>query len=272
MLFLKEFPEIQERIIFEIILYVLEIKDISQFISLGLKVSQAQEKQIRNHLFEIRNGKPYEYITNLCNFMGSNFFVNESVLIPRIDTETLVEFIFDLKAFGLKKCEEELKILDICTGSGCIGVSLAKFFVNSTVIAVDISPDALEIAKMNAKNNGVDGRFSAIQMNILEEFPAENFDIIIANPPYIKTQDIKTLAISVQNFEPHLALDGGDDGLIFYKRLVKYASTLKNCDIIFEIGHDQAHDVQKVLEKEGILKSGIIKDFGGNDRGVYFQV
>ena len=267
MLFLKEFPEIQERIIFEIILYVLEIKEISQFISRGSKVSQEQEKQIRNHLSEIRNGKPYEYITNWCNFMGSDFFVNESVLIPRIDTEPLVEFVF-----GVKKREEGLKILDICTGSGCIGVSLAKFFVNSTVLAVDISPDALEIAKINAKNNGVAQRFSTIKMDILKEFPTENFDIIIANPPYIKTQDIKTLAISVQNFEPHLALDGGNDGLIFYKKLAKHASTLKNCDIIFEIGYDQVRDIQKILEKEGILKSRIIKDFGENDRGVYFQV
>lgn len=267
MLFLKEFPEIQERIIFEIILYVLEIKDISQFISQNSAITQAQEGQIRNHLLEIRNGKPYEYITNWCNFMGNNFFVNESVLIPRIDTEPLVEFVF-----GVKKREEGLKILDICTGSGCIGVSLAKFFVNSTVVAADISPDALEIAKINAKNNGVVERFSTIKMDILKELPTENFDIIIANPPYIKTQDIKTLAISVRNFEPHLALDGGNDGLIFYKKLAKHASTLKNCDIIFEIGYDQASDIQKILEKEGILECKIIKDFGENDRGVYFQV
>ena len=267
MLFFKEFPEIQERIIFEIVFHILEIKNVAQFISLNYKMSQAQEVQIRNHLLEIQNGKPYEYITNSCNFMGNNFFVNESVLIPRIDTEPLVEFVF-----GLKKRDETLKILDICTGSGCIGVSLAKFFLNSRVIAVDISPDALEISKINAKNNGVNRRFSTIQMNILEEIPTGDFDIVIANPPYIKTNDIKTLSSSVRDFEPHLALNGGDDGLIFYKRLVKYASTLRNCDIIFEIGHNQAHDVQKILENEGILKSRILKDFGENDRGVYFQV
>ncbi len=267
MLFLKEFPEIQERIIFEIIIHTLEIRNISQFFSQNSALTQTQEEQIRHHLLEIRNGKPYEYITQKCNFMGSDFFVNESVLIPRIDTEPLVEFVFDLK-----KREEVLKILDICTGSGCIGVSLAKFFVNSSVIAVDISQHALDIAKTNAKNNGVDGRFSTIQMDILHEFPAGHFDIIIANPPYIKTNDIETLSSSVRDFEPHLALDGGFDGLIFYKSLVKSASILKNCEVIFEIGYDQAHDVQILLKNEGVFMSRVIKDLAGNDRGVYFQV
>ena len=267
MLFLKLFPEINERIIFEIILHALKLQTTSQFISQGTVISKIEEEQIMAHLLAIKNGKPYEYIVGKCNFMGNDFIVNDTVLIPRIDTETLVDF-----AFGLKKFNENLRILDICTGSGCIGVSLAKFFVNSSVFAVDISPKALEIAQINAKNNNVDERFSVLKMDILHEFPSIEFDLVIANPPYIPTSDVGNLEASVRNFEPHLALDGGADGLVFYRRLAKYASTMQHCHFIFEIGHDQSQAVQSILYDFGIKNTTVLQDFGKNDRGVHFCV
>ena len=201
------------------------------------------------------SGIPYAYIVGHKEFMKLDFEVNKNVLIPREDTEILVQEVINLN----KK-----KILDMCTGSGCIAVSLAKYIKDSEVTAVDISEKALTIAKLNAKKNEVDVKF--IKSNLFEEVE-DKFDVIVSNPPYIKTADLEALQTEVKN-EPLKALDGGETGLFFYKKIIKQAVNYLNENgiLIFEIGFDQAEDVCKLLNENGYKDIEVIKDLSGNDR------
>ena len=201
------------------------------------------------------SGIPYAYIVGHKEFMKLDFEVNKNVLIPREDTEILVQEVINLN----KK-----KILDMCTGSGCIAISLAKYIKDSEVTAVDISEKALTIAKLNAKKNEVDVKF--IKSNLFEEVE-DKFDVIVSNPPYIKTADLEALQTEVKN-EPMKALDGGETGLFFYKKIIKQAVNYLNENgiLIFEIGFDQAEDVCKLLNENGFKDIEVIKDLSGNDR------
>ena len=200
-------------------------------------------------------GMPYAYIVGHKEFMKLDFEVNKNVLIPREDTEILVQEVLKI---GRKK------VLDMCTGSGCIAVSVAKYLEESIVDAVDISERALTIAKVNAKKNGVVVNF--IKSNLFEEVD-EKYDVIVSNPPYIKTEDLETLQIEVKN-EPVKALDGGKTGLYFYQKIIKEAPKhlKENGVLIFEIGFDQAEDVKKLMEKNNFQHIEIMKDLSGNDR------
>lgn len=202
-------------------------------------------------------GKPYAYIVGYKEFMKLNFKVNENVLIPREDTEILVENAIN---------SGKLKILDMCTGSGCIAISLAKYIENSYVSAVDISKEALKIAKENTKLNKVNVNF--INSNLFENV-TEMYDLIVSNPPYIPTKDIFSLQIEVKN-EPIIALDGGDDGLNFYKIISKEGRKhlTPNGILMFEIGFDEAESVSNILKNEGYKNIEIIKDLSGNNRVV----
>lgn len=210
---------------------------------------------------KLKNNIPIQHITGIQEFYGRKFKVNENVLIPRYDTEILIQET-------LKVAKDNDKILDMCTGSGIIGVTLSKEVKNSKVYAADISEKALEIAKENNKIHN--GRVNFIHSNLFENIQETNFDIIVSNPPYIKTDVIKTLDKEVQN-EPILALDGGEDGLKIYRRIVNEAYKFLENDgyLCLEIGYDQKDEVIKLIEQISEYKEIYSKkDLSGNDRVV----
>lgn len=204
-------------------------------------------------------GKPIAYITGHKEFMGLDFLVNEDVLIPRPDTEALVEFAIKT---------DKKRILDIGTGSGAIAVSLAKYIPDASVYAIDISENALKTAAENAARNSVSIRF--LKTDVLSESLPCGFDLIVSNPPYIKSSVIPTLAASVKNFEPITALSGGEDGLLFYREITKKAAVaLESKGILaYEIGYDQAYDVTEIM-REHFEDITVIKDLSGCDRVVW---
>ncbi len=202
---------------------------------------------------------PLQHITKTQEFMGLEFDVNENVLIPRQDTETLVEEV-------LKVCEDK-KVLDLCTGSGCIIISLAKLGHIKQAVGVDISDKALLVAANNAKKHKVEIEY--IHSNLFEQVKG-SYDIIVSNPPYIPTAVISSLMPEVKDHEPMLALDGTDDGLEFYRRIIEASMDFlcKDGQIFFEIGHNQGKDVKELLLKKGFTDVKIKKDLSGHDRVV----
>ncbi|SHE76560.1 release factor glutamine methyltransferase [Caldanaerobius fijiensis DSM 17918] len=211
-----------------------------------------------------RRGIPVAYITGFKEFMGIDFIVNQSVLIPRPETEILVEALIQ-RLKGVKSP----KILDIGTGSGCIGISLAYFITDSSVYATDISSDALAVAKTNARRLGVEDRVFFYQGDVYDALPDEYkgyFDVIVSNPPYIPSVDIKNLSNEVKS-EPALALDGGKDGLRFYRKIIAGAfEYLKKGGLLaFEVGYDQAQKVKSMMMSYSV---DIIKDLAGIERVV----
>ena len=208
---------------------------------------------------------PIEYLINKKEFMGIDFYVDENVLIPRQDIERENN---NTQIFGDKKDTKELKVLDMCTGSGSIAISIAKYVKESIIDAVDISKKALDIVQKNAKNNGVIECVNVIESNLFENLEDKKYNIIVSNPPYIRKNIINTLDKQVQN-EPLIALDGGDDGLDFYKRIISEAPKhLKQHGYLcFEIGYDQKEDVQDLLKCENrYIDIYSKKDLYGNDR------
>ena len=210
---------------------------------------------------------PYAYITGTKEFMGINFKVNEDVLIPRDDTEILVSKVIEL--IKEKTNDSIIKILDMCTGSGCIAISIAHEFKNRniSVWATDISADALNVAKENALAN--DAKINFIQSDLFSEL-TNKFDIIVSNPPYIKSKVINSLQREVKDNEPLIALDGGEDGLDFYKRISNDAKNYLNNNgiLAFEIGFDQKEEIIKILQDEGYTNIEAYTDYSGNDRVV----
>ncbi len=214
-------------------------------------------------------GEPVGYITGSWSFCGLELKVDKNVLIPRSDTETLVETALKLSG----KSDNELRILDLCTGSGCIGCALARFLPKSRVVLADISPAALRIARENVQRCGLGVRALCIEADALT-LPSPrlgSFDLIACNPPYIAAGEIPDLDISVRDFEPHLALDGGDDGLKFYRAILGgWKSLLRQGGwMLFEVGETQADEVEKLMRLAGLRSLGRSKDIAGYDRVVY---
>lgn len=227
------------------------------------EIEESEIIEYNKNIEKIIQGTPLQYITNYQEFMEYSFYVDENVLIPQPDTEILVE-----EVIKISKDKVNLEILDICTGSGCIGISLAKKIKNSKVTLSDISIKALEVARKNAKTNEVESLVKIIESNMFENI-TEKYDIIVSNPPYIETKVIETLDKTVQN-EPHLALDGGQDGLKFYRILIqegmKYLKD--NGYLCLEIGYDQKEKVMELAKgKEVYCK----KDLSGNDRVIIIK-
>lgn len=208
--------------------------------------------------------RPVAYIVENREFMGLDFFVREGVLIPRPDTENLVEEIIKLC-----KDKQNVEILDIGTGSGAISVSLSKYIKNSKVTSVDIEEIPLEVGKINAKNNDVEVCFlkSDLFSNIDKN---HKFDVIVSNPPYITDEEIQTLHSQVKDYEPYLALFGGSDGLYFYKEITKQSlNYLKDGGILaYEVGHNQADEVCGIMKSYNFQKIYKKKDIQGIDRVV----
>lgn len=247
--------------------YVLKIDRNKLIINKNDNVDINKENEYKEYIEKIIKGKPVQYITNNQEFMKLNFYVDENVLIPQPDTEILVEEV--IKSIDIM---ENIEILDMCTGSGCIGISLAKNIKNTKVTLVDISKEAIEIAKKNAIQNGVENKVTFIQSDMFENVKGK-FDIIVSNPPYIKTDIIQTLDKQVQN-EPHIALDGGEDGLDFYKMLINEAHKYlkKDGKIFLEIGYDQKQEVESLAKQSKHYKKiETIKDLSQNDRVIILE-
>lgn len=222
-----------------------------------------------NKLLNLRKeGYPLQYILKKQEFMGLDFFVDEGVLVPRPDTENLVERVIDIS----KDLKGKINIIDIGTGSGAISLSLAKFIKESFVYSIDINKRAIEVARKNALNFDLENvKFlNGDLFNPLDDKLKGNIDIIVSNPPYIPTSDIKTLQREVSKYEPKEALDGGLDGLNFYKEITKEANKWlkKNGVLAYEIGYNQGREVMNILKSEGFIKVKCFKDLSKNDRVV----
>ena len=220
----------------------------------------------------LKNYEPLQYIINKQEFMGFEFYVDENVLIPQPDTENLVEEVILLSDKSRKNLKEELRILDLCTGSGAIAISISKLIKNCLVYASDISKEALNIAEENSTRNAANVLF--FESDLFEKISSlYKFDIIVSNPPYIEKNIIETLSEEVKK-EPILALDGGEDGLDFYRRIAKDAKKYLNVNgyLAFEIGYNQKLAVKQILNENGYKNIYSRKDLGGNDRIVVGQI
>lgn len=203
---------------------------------------------------------PVQYITGEQDFCGLTFSVRPGVLIPRPETELLAEAVFRMAAGK--------RVLDLCTGSGCIAVTVAKFGTPAFVAATDYSGEALAIAKQNAARLGAEVTF--FQGDLFSAVEG-TYDIIVSNPPYIKSEVVDTLMPEVREYEPRMALDGQEDGLYFYRRICKEAKEylLPQGRLMFEIGHDQGCEVAELLQEEGYSEIEVRKDYAGLDRMVF---
>ena len=205
---------------------------------------------------------PLQHLTGEQNFMGLDFLVNEHVLIPRQDTEILVEEI-------MRDLHDGIRILDMCTGSGCILLSLLHYSNDCSGVGVDVSEDALAVARQNV-DRLAEKQAVFIQSDLFEKVEG-SFDLIVSNPPYIRSQEIAGLMPEVREHEPHLALDGKDDGLHFYREIIKGAMPhlKRGGQLFFEIGYDQGEAVQALLAANGYTEIAVVKDYAGLDRVVY---
>jgi release factor glutamine methyltransferase len=206
--------------------------------------------------------EPLAYIVGRSDFMGLTFAVDHRVLIPEQDTENLIEEIMK------ETCDGD-RILDLCTGSGCILLSLLHYSNGSTGVGTDLSRDALDVAQKNAERLSLQDRCEWREGDLFEAVrEGEKFDLIVSNPPYIRSAVIGGLAPEVQAHEPMMALDGGEDGLTFYKRIIPEACQylVTGGMLYLEIGYDQAQEVTALMEEAGYYEVRTIRDYGGNDR------
>ena len=234
------------------------------------------EEGLSNLFFErierLKKHEPIQYIINKQEFMGFEFYVDKNVLIPQPDTENLVEEVIYISEQIREKEKNVLRILDMCTGSGAIAISISKLIKETRVFASDISSDAIKIAEENASRNNANVVF--FESNLFRKISElYKFDIIVSNPPYIEKETIKTLPEEVQK-EPRLALDGGIDGLDFYRKIIEEAKKYLNKDgyLLFEIGYNQRESVEKLLKANGYKNIYSRKDLSGNDRIVVGQI
>ena len=242
-----------------------DISRIDLFMYMAEPIEDDEEEEFYEMIKRRGEHIPLQYILGKCEFYGLEFDVDERVLIPRADTETLIEAVLEKAKDGALH-----HVLDIGTGSGAIAVSLVKNGVDRAV-GFDKSADALEVAKKNADKNGVADRIKFMQGDILEdEVSFGVFDAVVSNPPYIRTDVIPTLMEEVKDHEPMNALDGGEDGLIFYREITrKAAESLKVGGWLFyEIGYDQGEEVSSLLKESGFECVEVRKDLAGNDRVV----
>lgn len=231
------------------------------------EIEKQEQIQYEEEINKILQGIPLQYITNSQEFYGLNFYVDENVLIPQPDTEVLVE-----EVIKLAQLESKTKILDICTGSGAIGICLAHYINNAELTLSDVSNKALNIANKNAEANKLSNRIKIINSNMFEKINGK-FDIIVSNPPYIETKTISTLSKQV-NKEPKLALDGGEDGLDFYRILINESKEYLNENgyLCMEIGYDQKEKVINLIKETKEYKNIYSKqDLAGNDRIIICQ-
>lgn len=238
--------------------YVTGISKASYYGDPNRELSAAQAEEYRKCIEKRSERIPLQHITGVQEFMGHEFFVNEHVLIPRQDTEILVEHALD-------KVEDGKKVLDMCTGSGCILLSILKRYqVRGT--GADISSEALQVAERNRKHLALP-QVEWLQSDLFEKIE-EKYDVIVSNPPYIQTEVIEGLQEEVRLHDPYIALDGKEDGLYFYRRIIEDAKAYLEDGgwLLFEIGYDQAEPVTRLMEQVGYSEIHVKKDLSGLDR------
>ncbi len=216
-------------------------------------------------------GCPLQYITNMQEFMGLDFHVEEGVLIPRPDTENIVEYILEMVKNKYEDVDQ-IRILDIGSGSGAIGCSLASLIRNASVLAIDISETAVRVSCKNSERLGLEN-YQVFKMDVFEDIwkVMGTFDIVVSNPPYIPEDDIEGLQVEVSEYEPKLALVGGKSGYDYYKRIIYIIDRLLKPGgvLVMEHGYDQSEKIVKMLEeKDGMVKVDVISDLSGIKRGV----
>ena len=259
-----EGPKLKARLLLQ---YILKKPRQYLIIYDNKEVEKKEQWEYFVNIEKLANGVPLQHITHHQEFMKMDFYVDENVLIPRPDTEILVE-----ETIKIAKKMNKPQILDLCTGSGAIAISIAKNVPDAKVYAIDISPKALEIAKKNAKE--LDAKVKFIESDLFSKIGKTKFDIIVSNPPYIKKDIMSYLSKEVRK-EPEIALDGGIDGLDFYRKITTQAiDYLKfGSYLCFEIGYDQKEDVIDIIKKqEHYSNTYCQKDLGGNDRVIVTQV
>ena len=246
------------------ILMAKTIKKDRQFVLLNSNniLSKNELKSFYNLIEKRSQGNPVAYLTNKKFFWNSEFFITNDTLIPRPDTELIVENVLKLT-----EKKNKIKILDIGVGSGCIILSILKERRNFYGTGIDISKNCINISKINAINLKLTSRLKLYKSDV-DKFNLGKYDLIVSNPPYIKTCNIKYLEKDVAMFEPRLALDGGLDGLSEIRKVIKKSSELvkRNGKFILEIGFDQKNEVVKLLKKEGFYINNTQKDLSKNDR------
>ena len=259
-----ESPKLKARLLLQ---YVLDKPRQYIIVYDNKEIDKQQQWQYFVNIEKLTKGIPLQHITHRQEFMKMDFFVYENVLIPRSDTEILVE-----EVIKIAQKYNSPRILDLCTGSGAIAISLKKFVPNADITAVDISEKALEIAQKNAEK--LEAKINFVKSDLFDKLDNKKFDIIVSNPPYIRKDEIKKLSEEVQK-EPKIALDGGEDGLDFYRIIAEQAiNYLKTGSFLcFEIGYNQKNDVIKIIEDEQNYKNTYCKkDLYGNDRIIITQV
>ena len=224
------------------------------------EVSEAEEEQYRKALEQRAVHVPLQHLLGYQDFMGLRFQVNEHVLIPRQDTEILVEE-------AMRYLHDGMRILDLCTGSGCILLSLLHYSNDCEGTGVDISKEALQVAAQNAELLGIKADF--FKSDLYEKVTGK-FDLLVSNPPYIERKVIPTLMEEVREYDPYIALDGGEDGLDFYRRIIGGAQDYlkRGGQILMEIGSGQAQAVSELLREAGFKEIDVCRDFAGLDRVV----
>lgn len=230
-------------------------------------LSKEEEERYLSYIEKRKKRIPVQHLTGVQEFMGLEFMVNEHVLIPRQDTEVLVETVWE-------DLEPGMRVLDMCTGSGCILISLMKRM--QTVlgedgiagVGADLSREALQVAEENASKQKVGAVF--VESDLFDKVEG-TYDIIVSNPPYIRTSVIKELQEEVKLHDPYAALDGKEDGLFFYREIIKKSKEYlkKGGRLYFEIGYDQGEDVKKLMEEAGFSEVTVKKDLAGLDRVVF---
>ncbi|GCD08534.1 peptide chain release factor N(5)-glutamine methyltransferase [Clostridium tagluense] len=244
---------------------VLNVDKLFIMLNRDFNLNEKQEEEF-SQLIQLRKSKmPIKYILGECEFMGMNLIVKPGVLIPRPDTEILVEEV--IKHINEK---DYTQVCDVCTGSGAIGIAIAEFIKGVEVMLYDISYDAIAVAKLNIERFDLASRVNVERSDLLQSAIEQNkkFQVVVSNPPYIRESVIPTLMEDVKNYEPYIALSGGKDGLEFYRRITEESLQVleKGGLLAFEIGYDQREEVQDILLKSGFKSIECIKDLSGNDR------
>lgn len=242
---------------------VLQVDKPMLFLKEEFELTKQQQDKIIMGIKKLQQHFPIEYILGKKEFMKLEFFVNEAVLLPQPDTEILVE-----EVLMLLQNHSFSSVLDLCTGSGCIAVCLAKYDKNAKLVGLDISQEALEIAKQNAQKHGVQNQIQWVWSDLFQNLEKRRFDIIVSNPPYITSKEMESLPLEVKK-EPYLALEGGKDGLDFYRAIIKQADNylIEGGYLCFEIGFHQKESVLDLLEKSQKYEAiKTKKDLAGKNR------
>jgi release factor glutamine methyltransferase len=247
---------------------LLDCNRIDIYLRFEEPLSKQQLKKLKTWISRRIKKEPLQYITGSCDFYGRDFIVNPNVLIPRPETERLIDI-----ALNKLDNSSELRILEVGTGSGCIAVTLGLEIPNSYIYAVDISPNALEVANINKQRQKAEN-VNFLEMDILKFIPDKTFDCLISNPPYIPKEELKVLMKDVKDYEPLIALTDNSDGLIFYKKFADIASNIIKPGgyIILEVGlKDHPKLVSRLFSELG-YETQLEKDFNGDDRVIIIKV